>query len=78
MSKEDNTKPFIEIYEFHKAPRGLKEFSGHGGDEDWIVVLNGHDENGVAETIAEELAVCGFSTSFDHANNRLVYICTHA
>lgn len=71
-------KPLIEVYEFYSAPEELKNMSGNGGDEDWIIVLNGNDPRGIAEEMARKLAICDYSTHFDHANNRLVYICFHA
>lgn len=37
----DDTEEFpsIVVYEFHKAPKELRELSNNGGDEDWIAVV---------------------------------------
>ena len=34
----------IIVYKFYQAPQQLKDLSTHGGDEDWLAIVNKDEE----------------------------------
>lgn len=76
--RESQIKPFIEVHRFDQCPSSWRELSNSGGDEDWIVVVNGYDDYGWAETIAEQIEHGREPQGVLLPDGRPAWICSHA
>lgn len=63
------------VYRFYEAPEYYKKLSGHGGDEDWIIVTDFKNRH-TAEEIAERLVVCDYECH--QYEGEVVYITAHS
>jgi hypothetical protein len=73
----ETTQPIL-VWEFHKAPEGLRLLSNNGGDEDWLVYVPASCGFEWMPRWIEHLDSCEMPDEFILPNGAKVYIGSHA
>lgn len=69
----------IEIWRFDDAPQEWRELSQHGGDEDYIVLMDTllADTSWIGEVVVERVTVCN-RERYDLPGGQTIFITAHA
>lgn len=55
-----STERHIKVWNYNEAPKHLRDYSTHCGDEDWVVLAAGSVNQNNVEYLVDRLTVCDF------------------
>lgn len=72
-------KNSVEVWWYYDTPEELRQFSNHGGDEDYVILAT-YDNESMGEMIAEKLAICDYNRAeTDYKGEKMiVFITAHS